>query len=105
MQFVDGPRQEVADEDRDVPNQRVIHTKYGYDVKLERRDPYGFVHVVWPGGNTPELISGAYSNFDLARQAVNNYINTNTFNKIVEEKPVYEKAVYKKQFREEAVNA
>lgn len=100
MQFVDQTNvTSDNDPERDVPNQRLIHTRFGFTIKLERRDPYGFVHVVWPKGPVPEIISGAYSDFTLAKQAVNNYIESNTFNKIVEEPPVLEKAVYKKRFR------
>lgn len=99
MQFVDAVQNPLEDPNRDIPNQRVINTKYGVQIKLERRDPYGFIYVVWHDGRTPNALSGAYSDFMLARQAVNNYINSNTFNKVVEEAPVIERAQYKKRFR------
>jgi hypothetical protein len=101
MRFIDdGVDQAPVVED--APNQRVIHTRYGFDIKLERRDPYGFVHVVWHKGAVPEPISGAYSDFNLARQAVTNYLDSTGFNQVVEEKPVFEKAEVKKRFRKEA---
>lgn len=68
------------------PNLREIHTRYGFTIKLERRDPYGFVHVVWHKGAVPKELEGAYSSFDMARAAVNRYMENNTFNYEVAEK-------------------
>jgi hypothetical protein len=98
MQFVDDTT--IKDAPLDIPNERLIHTRYGFDIKLERRDPYGFVYVVWNKGPTPEKISGAFSDWDKARQAVTLYLNNNTFNYVTEEPVVIEKAGVKKRFRD-----
>ena len=98
MQFVDENLPQEAP--KDTPNLRLIHTRYGFDVKLERRDPYGFVYVVWHKGATPHEISGAYSDWDRARHAVSLYLNNNTFNYVTEEPVNIEKAQVKKRFRE-----
>lgn len=99
MQFVDAVVEDLTDYVRDVPNKRFLHTKHGYDIVLERRDPYGFVYVVWHKGPTPEALSGAYQTFPLAKQDVINYMNNETFNKIVDEPVTIEPIVYKKQKR------
>ncbi len=101
MQFVDSYNDLPTEASKDIPNVRIIHTRYGFDVRLERRDPYGFVHVVWNKGPVPEVISGAYSDFDQARGAVSRYLENETFNKIVDEPVQIEKAQYKKRFREQ----
>jgi hypothetical protein len=99
MRFVDDHKEEIIvqnPEDQDGHNRRFVHTKHGFSIKLERRDPYGFVYIVWHSGPTPVAISGAYSDFDTARAAVNNYINTETFNKVVEDKVEKPELKYKK---------
>jgi hypothetical protein len=98
MRFVDDGMQDASFEEPKM-NERLVHTKFGFDVRLERRDPYGFVYICWNHGNTPNAIAGSYTDFDKARQAVVTYLDTTGFNKVVEEKPVYEKAQYKKKFR------
>lgn len=98
MRFIDDGSEVTTFEEPKI-NERLVHTKYGFSIKLERRDPYGFVHVVWHKGAVPEPISGAYSTFDLARQAVVNYIDQSGFNRVVDEKPEYTPAVYKKRYR------
>jgi len=101
MRFVDEVQDQTStDPEKDVPNLRLIHTKYGFDIKLERKDPYGFVFVGWPKGSPPSELGGAYSDFDKARLAVANYLANNTFNKAVDEPVQIEKAVYKKRYRE-----
>lgn len=94
MRFVDA---DFTNFEEDVPNQRIVHTRFGLDIKLERRDPYGFVYIVWHKGPTPEKISGAYSDFDKARLALNTYLNEDTINKIVDEPVEIEKARYKRR--------
>lgn len=96
MRFVDDHATE--NKENEVPNKRFIHTKFGFDITLERRDPYGFIYVVQPKGPTPSVLSGAYSSFTPARLAVEQYISNSTFNEVVEE-PVapVEPLVYKKR--------
>lgn len=70
-----------------TPNLREVFTDRG-TIRLERRNPYGFVHVVWYSGPTPEVLSGSYSDFDTARDAVSIYLTANTFDKLQESAPV-----------------
>lgn len=81
MHFVDEVNANVPMEA--TPNLREIFVPGGRIV-LERRNPYGFVHVVWNSGKTPEVLSGAYSDFDTAREAVELYMKSNTFTPISE---------------------
>lgn len=99
MEFVDEARPQNSIE-QFVPNRRTIHTRYGFDVHLERRDPYGFVHVVWNKGPAPAALSGAYSDFDKARLAVTIYLESETFNKVVDAPMNFEKAKYKRMPKE-----
>lgn len=73
------------DPTRDIPNERVIHTSHGRTFKLLRRDPYGLVIIQWDKGPTPEKISGHYTDFSKARDALMLYINNETFMKEVPE--------------------
>lgn len=101
MQFVDSPAANAYPQiNQDEANVRIVHTRFGFDVRLERRDPYGFVYIAWNKGPTPALISGAYSDFDKARGALNSYLNSDTFNYIVEEPVVVEPLVYKRKPKE-----
>lgn len=101
MRFVDEVQPIQDPSDKDEPNVRYVHTKHGFSVKLERRDPYGFIYVVWHSGSVPIALQGAYSTYDLARQDVNRYLNLSTFNKVIDEPIVYDKAKYKKRFRKD----
>lgn len=83
MRFVDD--QAIETPANDAPNKRYIHTKWGFSILLERRDPYGFVHIVWPKGPTPNSLSGAYSTFEYATIALTQYLNNETFNEVVAE--------------------
>jgi hypothetical protein len=78
MRFVDGDTN-VSDFDptRDIPNERFLHYSDGRSIKLERRNPYGLVYVVWHKGPTPESLSGSYTSFEMARTAVITYCNNN----------------------------
>ena len=95
MKFVDEFDKNFSDPVRDQPNRRVVTTDYGRVFKLERRDPYGFVYVVWDHGFPPEALSGSYTAFDTAMQALTLWINNNP--------PKEEKAPplkYKKAYRD-----
>lgn len=97
MFFVDDNRTPETNSSKNVPNKRVIHTKFGYDINLERRDPYGLVFVAWHKGPPPAELQGAYSDWDQARRAVEIYLNKETFNKIVDEPVSFEKAKVKQR--------
>lgn len=90
MKFVDGYTKQEQSESMvplGTPNLREIFTDRG-TIRLERRNPYGFVHVVWYAGVTPAPLSGSYSDFDTAREAVSVYLTANTFDKLQDEAPV-----------------
>jgi len=77
MQFVDQyDSKGHSDPDRDQPNQRIIHLTDGTDVKLERRDPYGFIHIVWNAGKPPGPLNGVFTTFDQATQVLKSYLST-----------------------------
>lgn len=102
MKFVDQTQDEAfEDPDRDIPNVRLVYTKSGRKLKLERRDPFGFVFIVWDNGITPNALQSAFTDFDQARQALANYIANETFEKVSEE-PTEKVAPlkYKKKFRD-----
>lgn len=101
MKFVDQYDPEAfQDPERDIPNLRIVHLKNGRKLRLERRDPYGFVYIAWDAGNPPQELQGSYTDFDQARQALTNYLENETFEKISEE-PTEKVAPlkYKKKFR------
>lgn len=102
MRFVDQYDESgFLDPERDIPNRRVIFLGNGREIKLERRDPYGFVHIVWDAGRVPEALSGTYTDFDQARKALELYVSNNTFEKVSDEptKKV-EPVKYKKAYRD-----
>lgn len=101
MRFVDQyDEQPVYDPERDIPNLRIVHLENGRKLRLERKDPFGFVHIGWDKGQTPAVISGAYTDFDQARKALENYLSNNTFETISEEPTEkVEPLKYKKKFR------
>ena len=75
-----------VDPERDLPNIRLMHFNNGQTIKLERKDPFGFIHVVWNKGAVPDELSGTWTTFDYARRAVEVYINNQTNKSIVESK-------------------
>lgn len=102
MKFVDQfSDAEFEDPERDIPNLRIVYTKSGRKLKLERKDPFGFVFIGWDAGNPPAELQGAYTDFDMARKALELYISNETFEKISEE-PTEKVAPlkYKKKFRD-----
>lgn len=101
MRFVDQyDEQASVDPERDIPNQRIVYLGNGRKIKLERRNPYGFVFIAWDAGATPAAIAGSYTDFDQARKALDIYIDQNTFEEVSEE-PTEKVAPlkYKKKFR------
>ena len=102
MKFVDQYDDKgFSDPTRDIPNTRFIHLDNGRSFKLERRDPFGFVYVVWDKGPTPAVISGSYTDFAQADRAVRLYIANNIFADYTEEATAKaEPLKYKKRFRD-----
>ena len=102
MKFVDEfDAAEHTDPTRDIPNVRKFYLDNSRVLELKRKDPYGFVYVVWDNGRTPEELSGAYTSFDAATKALTLWINNNTFTK-PSETPVapVEPLKYKKKYRD-----
>lgn len=102
MKFVDQTDDaQFQDPERDIPNLRVVYLANGRKLRLERKDPFGFVYIGWDKGNPPSHLQGAYTDFDQARQALANYLEQNTFETISEE-PTEKVAPlkYKKKFRD-----
>ena len=106
MRFIDQFNDEpTVDPERDVPNVRIVYLGNGRKIKLERRDPYGFVFIFWDKGSAPAELQGSYTDFDRARLALELYINNNTFettSDVPTEKVVPVK--YKKRFRDPATD-
>lgn len=101
MRFVDQYDPEAfIDPERDIPNKRIVYLGNGRKIKLERRDPYGFVFIAWDAGNPPAELQGSYTDFDQARKALEIYISNNTFEEVSDE-PTEKVAPlkYKKKFR------
>lgn len=101
MKFVDQFEDtNFQDAERDIPNLRLVHLQNGRKLKLERRDPYGFVYIAWDAGSAPEALQGSYTDFDQARRALLLYLEQNTFEEVSEE-PTEKVAPlkYKKKFR------
>lgn len=102
MSFVDQYDEKgFQDPERDIPNRRIVYLGNGREIKLERRDPYGFVYIIWDAGSTPVALQGSFTDFDQARKALEIYVNNNTFEKVSEEptKKV-EPLKYKKAYRD-----
>ena len=101
MRFVDQYDDAASqDPERDIPNLRIVHLENGRKIRLERKNPYGFVHIGWDNGSTPIALQGAFTDFDQARKALEIFLNNNTFETISEvptEK--VEPLKYKKKFR------
>ena len=92
IQFADDPKAaQTFDPDRDLPsNVRLVHTRFGDKIKIERRDPHHLIYVMWYKGPTPEALSGAYTSFERAREDVLRYLENETINTPVDvpvEKP------------------
>lgn len=63
--------------------ERIIIPEGSARIFLRRRDPYGFWYIVFERGQTPESLSTAYTTNQLAKAAVEKYL---------EQSPVRKKA-------------
>lgn len=102
MKFVDQTDPEMfSDPERDIPNLRIVYLQNGRKLRLERKDPFGFVYIGWDKGHPPSHLQGAYTDFDQARQALVNYLENNTF-EMVSDTPTEKVAPlkYKKKYRD-----
>ena len=90
------------------PNVRFVYFSDGGHAKLIRENPYGFWRIKWHVGSTPAAIDQTYTGVDLARAAVERYVNSSDYNGYA--KPVEEKVEmappiqYKKKYRKEEAN-
>lgn len=101
MKFVDQPEDaSFQDPERDIPNLRIVYLENGRKLRLERKDPFGFVFIGWDHGSAPSELQGAYTDFDQARTALLSYLSNNTF-ETVSDVPTEKVAPlkYKKKFR------
>lgn len=61
--------------DKDMANLRTVGLPDGTEIKLNRLNPYGLIEINYPG-KTPEPLSGSYTSFEQARNAIKSYLNT-----------------------------
>lgn len=63
--------------DKDLSKHRIIELDNGNRVHLERRDPYGFIHVWMDKGAFPDKspLHGVFTTWNLAYLAVEGYIS------------------------------
>lgn len=102
MKFIDAIEDaSFEDSERDIPNQRSVFLGNGREIKLERRNPYGFVYIVWDAGSPPIALQGCYTDFDSARSALDSYVAEYT-RESVSSKPTkkVEPLKYKKAYRD-----
>lgn len=62
--------------DRDMANLRTVGLPDGTEIKLDRLDPYGLIKVNFQGKDTPEPLSGMYTSFEQAKNAIASYIHS-----------------------------
>jgi hypothetical protein len=58
---------------KDMPNLRIREVGNN-KIRMERKDPYGFVYLSYERGPLPEELKGSYTSFDEANKAVDVYI-------------------------------
>ena len=84
MSFVDQFDNAISgttfDATRDEPNVRELFLSDSRTVKLERKDPYGFVHIVWNKGAAPGNLESVFTSFSDAKKAIEMYLATETYN-------------------------
>ena len=61
------------DPDKDYPRVQVLELDNNKMV-LKRTDPYGFIYISFERGQVPESLKGAYTTWEAAKAAVNNYL-------------------------------
>lgn len=63
--------------DKDLSKHRIIDLDNDNKIHLERRDPYGYIHVWLDKGSFPakSQLNGVFTSFDRAYQAVEGYIS------------------------------
>ncbi len=79
-------RYREVEEPRDDPNRdysrvRTIEVE-GNRINLTQTDPYGHWFISWDKGKLPERLSGAYTSYPLAREAILNHLE-NTGRKVI----------------------
>jgi len=43
-------------------------------IYMKRKDPYGFVYINFDKGQIPEELKGSFTDFEMAKRAVSNYL-------------------------------
>ena len=66
---------ESFDPKRDLPKDRVIPVDNGSDFHIKQQDPHGFWHISREHGQVPQKLSGAYTSYEKAAQAVKVYMS------------------------------
>jgi hypothetical protein len=61
--------------------ERVIEPEGSAKIYIRRRDPYGFWYIVFERGQTPEFLSNAYTSNQLAKAAVEQYLDNSAVRK------------------------
>lgn len=64
-----------------VENERLMEPEGSAKIYLRRRNPFGFWYVQFERGVTPESLSSAFTTIDMAKQAVNAYLNNSPVRK------------------------
>src|SRR5258708_6608609 len=68
----------IADQqsEKDLSRHRVVELDKGNNINLERRDPYGFIHVWLDRGQFPDKsdLHGVFTTWDQAYNAVQRYL-------------------------------
>jgi hypothetical protein len=72
------------DADRDLAKNREVYLEDGSKMYIRQNDQYGFWNIVNGKGRVADVLSGSYTTFDQALNALNNYA-TNTLKKPIKE--------------------
>lgn len=79
----------TVDPSRDLSRKRELILNNGtkYIVEQPDGDPYGFWYIRMDHGQVPDVLSGAYTSFEKARRAVEEYLNkTSALKRVAEVK-------------------
>lgn len=62
------------DQDRDEARKQTVDLGTNQFI-LQRKDPYGFIHVHYAKGETPQELRGVFTSFEDAKKAIKVYAN------------------------------
>lgn len=60
--------------DNDLAKERQFTLKNGFNVTIKANDPYGFWTIHFEKGRPPKDISGTYTDYSRAKEALDNYL-------------------------------